>query len=142
IFVKDVISGGEPVKVVASGGQGSKNAPQLSPDGRYMLYHEQEGPRGGRISAKPLSGDGKPFIVAAPESPSGSIFPGFQLSSDGHWVVYQCDDSGIQQIYVSPFPGPGGRIQVTNTSAGYPKWRADGKELYYLNVNTGFLVAV
>jgi eukaryotic-like serine/threonine-protein kinase len=142
IFMKDVTSGGEPELVAASTGQGSKNAPQWSPDGKYMLYQEQDGPKGGHIEAMPLSGDGKPFVVAAPQSPTGTIFPGFQLSSDGRWVVYQCDDSGVNQIYVSPFPGPGGRVQVSNTSSGYPKWRADGKELYYLNVNTGYLLAV
>ncbi len=142
IFVKDVTSGGDPVLVTASTGQGSKNAPEWSPDGKYMLYQEQDGPKGGRIEALPLSGDGKAFTVAAPQSPAGTIFPSFQISPDGHWVAYQCDDSGTAQVYVSPFPGPGGRVLVTNTSAAYPRWRADSREIYILSINTGYLVAL
>ena len=142
IFSKDVISGGDPVLVSASDGQASKSAPEWSPDGKYMLYQEQDGPKGGRIDAQPLTGDGKPFTVAAPQSAAGTIFPGFQISPDGRWVAYQCDDSGMAQVYVSPFPGPGGRVLVTNTSAAYPRWRADGKEMYILSINTGYLVAV
>ena len=47
-----------------------------------------------------------------------------------------------RRIYVSPFPGPGGRVLVTTPLLPIQRWRGDGKEIYILSINTGYLVAV
>jgi hypothetical protein len=54
------------------------------------------------------------------------------FSPDGKWVAYQSDETGHFEIYVRPFPGPGGQSQVSAGGGRSPRWRADGKELYYL----------
>ncbi len=54
-----------------------------------------------------------------------------QLSPDGRWMAYVSDESGRNEIYVQPFPGPGGKWQVSTNGGSYPLWRRDGKELFY-----------
>ena len=55
-----------------------------------------------------------------------------QFSPDGRWVAYQSNESGRFEIYVRPFPGPGGQWTVSTSGGVYPRWSPDGKELYYL----------
>ena len=73
------------------------------------------------------SGDRKPIAVAktAFDERIG------QFSFDGHWVAYQTNESGEFQIVVQPFPEPTGKWQVSTSGGTQPRWRADGKELYY-----------
>ena len=86
IFVKDVISGGDAV-LVALPPQDRKARlhREWSPDGKYMLYQEQDGPKGGRIEAQPLSGNGKPFVVAAPPVVRWNYFR--RLSNLTRWAL-------------------------------------------------------
>ena len=55
-----------------------------------------------------------------------------QFSSDGKWVAYTSDESGQQQIYVQGFPATEAKWQVSNAGGNYPRWRRDGKELFYV----------
>jgi Tol biopolymer transport system component len=56
-----------------------------------------------------------------------------QFSPDGRWVAYASNESGTWEVYVAPFPGPGGNWKVSTTGGGNePRWRRDGKELFYL----------
>lgn len=76
----------------------------------------------------PLTGEAKPFAFAARGSNA-------QFSPDGRWVAYQSgDESGgaRSNIFVAPFPGPGGQRQVSTSGGGLARWRADGKELFYV----------
>ena len=54
------------------------------------------------------------------------------FSPDGRWIAYTTNEAGQPNVYVQPFPGPGGKYQVSRDGGGYPVWRADGKELFYL----------
>lgn len=65
-----------------------------------------------------------------------------QFSPDGKWVAYTAPGSGASprngnyydsQVFVAPFPGPGGRIQISNGGGAQVRWRADGKEVYYIS---------
>jgi eukaryotic-like serine/threonine-protein kinase len=57
-----------------------------------------------------------------------------QFSPDGKWVAYRSNESGESEIYIAPFPGPGEKVRVSSSGAigGYPRWRRDGKELFWL----------
>jgi dipeptidyl aminopeptidase/acylaminoacyl peptidase len=55
-----------------------------------------------------------------------------QLSPDGRWVAYESSETGRTEIYVQPFPGPGPKSQISVGGGGYPRWRRDGLELFYL----------
>jgi len=64
-----------------------------------------------------------------------------QISPDGKWVAYASDESGNWEIYVTTFPGAAGKWQVSRGGGTEPRWRGDGKELFYLGP-TGMLTAV
>jgi Tol biopolymer transport system component len=55
-----------------------------------------------------------------------------QFSPDGKWVAYACNESGKWEIYVTSFPDAHGKWQVSNGGGDQPRWRGDGKELFYL----------
>jgi Tol biopolymer transport system component len=105
-----------------------KNPLAWSPDGRVLLYATQHPGTGPDLWAVPLAGERKPFpVVQTPfEETTG------QFSPDGRWVAYQSNESGPAQIYVRSFPGPGGQWQVSTTGGRQPRWRPDGKELFYV----------
>ncbi len=54
------------------------------------------------------------------------------FSTDGRFVAYQSDESRTSEVYVRPFPGPGGRWQVSTGGGSYPMWSRDGRELLFL----------
>jgi Tol biopolymer transport system component len=63
------------------------------------------------------------------------------FSPDGKWVAYNSDESGRNEIYVAPFPGPGGKRQISSAGGVHPRWRGDGKELFYLAANNRLMAA-
>ncbi len=66
------------------------------------------------------------------------------FSPDGRWIAYESNESGQNEIYVRPFPGPGGKWQVS-TGAGtfaFPRWSRDSRELFYRNGNQMMVVPV
>lgn len=82
-------------------------------------------------------GMGEPFAVVA--SAFNEIRPVF--SPDGRWLAYESDESGRPEGYVRPFPGPGGKWQVSTDGGVEPRWSGDGREIFYLDP-TQHLVAV
>ena len=64
-----------------------------------------------------------------------------QISPDGKWVTYASDESGAWEIYVTSFPGAAGKWQVSRGGGAEPRWRGDGREIFYIGPN-GMLMAV
>jgi Tol biopolymer transport system component len=64
-----------------------------------------------------------------------------QISPDGKWAVYASDESGNWEIYVTSFPGAAGKWQVSRGGGTEPRWRGDGKEIFYISPS-GTLMAV
>ena len=64
-----------------------------------------------------------------------------QISPDGKWVAYASDESGNWEIYVTSFPGAAGKWQVSRGGGTEPRWRADGREIFYI-APSGMLMAV
>jgi serine/threonine protein kinase/Tol biopolymer transport system component len=108
-----------------------------SPDGRFLLYRSPGATTGFDLWALPMFGDRKPFVVAQTnfEERDG------QFSPDGKWIAYQSNESGQTQVLVQPFPGPGGKLQVSADGGAQVRWRADGRELFYVSPD-GRLMAV
>jgi serine/threonine-protein kinase len=75
---------------------------------------------GGNEPGEPEILLGTPFNEAQP------IF-----SPDGHWLAYTSDESGRAEVYVRPFPGPGGKVQISTEGGGHPLWAGNGRELFY-----------
>lgn len=80
--------------------------------------------------------DGKmtPFLA------SKSSATNAQISPDGKWVAYASNESGDWEVYVTSFPGAAGKWQISRGGGSEPRWRGDGKEIFYLGL-TGMLMA-
>ncbi len=55
-----------------------------------------------------------------------------RISPDGRWLAYTSNETGRHEVYVQAFPDGGHRVAISNEGAGFPEWRRDGRELYYL----------
>ncbi len=100
-----------------------------SSDGRFLLYRVTDPKTGPDVWALPMTGaDRKPVVVA--NSP-GAESAG-QFSPDGRLVAYETNESGRFEIVVQTFPEPGGKWQLSTAGGRQPRWRADGKELYFI----------
>ena len=98
-----------------------------SSDGRYILYALST-TTNSDLRALPLFGDRRPIDIArTPFTETAGRF-----SPDGRWVAYQSDETGRPEIHVQPFPGPGPRFQVSVAGGTLPRWRRDGRELFYV----------
>ena len=64
-----------------------------------------------------------------------------RVSPDGRWIAYASDRSGRFEIEVTSFPEPGRRYPVSVQGGGYPRWRADGREVYFLSANSRLMAA-
>jgi Tol biopolymer transport system component len=57
--------------------------------------------------------------------------PAARISPDGRWLAYVAAQAGVREVFVQPFPGPGGRRQVSSGGGVEPVWAPDGRSLYY-----------
>ncbi len=98
-----------------------------SPDDKEILCTLQPVSGGSQLVLIPASG-GKmtPFLT------SGSTESDGQISPDGKWVAYSSNESGDWEIYVTSFPGASGKWQVSRGGGTEPRWRADGKQIFYI----------
>ena len=113
-----------------------------SPDGRFILFGVGAFQATADLWVLPLFGDRKPFPFL--QTPFSEV-PG-RFSADGRWIAYASNESaGRYEVYVAPFPGrggapgaapgletPGDKWQVSTAGGRWPRWRSDGKEIFYL----------
>ncbi len=95
-----------------------------SPDGEFILFSS-----GSDLWGIPLQGDRMPFRLeeTRPHESDGRFAP------NGKWIAYDSDETGREEIYVRPFPGPGSKWQVTSEGGYLPRWLPDGNEILYVN---------
>jgi serine/threonine protein kinase len=116
---------------------------QWSPDGRFLLYTIVDQKTSLDQWILPLTGDKKPFPFLRTEF----VEMAPRISPDGRWVAYRSNETGRPEIYVQPFnptedagtAAAGGKWLVSDAATGMPRWRADGKELYYLAPNANIM---
>jgi eukaryotic-like serine/threonine-protein kinase len=103
------------------------NFPQSwSPDGQFLAFVELNPTTGYDIWVLRL-GDRKaqPFL----QTPFNESVPRF--SPDGHWLAYISNESGRWEVYVQPYPGPGGKWLISTEGGTEPVWNSNGRELFY-----------
>jgi serine/threonine protein kinase len=110
-----------------------------SPDGRFILYAQVKPGTGADLLAIPMEPDAKPFVVV--QTPANEDQG--QFSPDGHWVAYTSNESGLSEIYVIPFPpsSSGGKWLVSKGGGVQPRWRRDGKELFYISPDSKMMAS-
>ena len=108
-----------------------------SPDGKWILYHQQERDTGFDLWLLPLDDDRKP--VPYLQTPSNEAFGAF--SPSGGWIAYQSDESGQNQIYIQTMPSGSAKYQISTAGGTYPHWRRDSKELFYVSTEGKLMAA-
>jgi hypothetical protein len=99
----------------------------MLPDGSAVAYQIRNPKTGFDIMILPRTQGAKPFTFrATPFNDSNARF-----SPDGKFIAYVSNESGRNEIYVQPYPGPGRTWQISTTGGTDIQWRSDGKELYY-----------
>jgi eukaryotic-like serine/threonine-protein kinase len=108
----------------------------FSPDGRFLLVQKRKEDRDD-LFVLPLEGDRKlrPIVTTPALETMG------QFSPNGRYIAYVSDESGREEIYVTPFPGPGRTWQVSQNGGTEPRWRRDGKELFFFAPDNRLIAA-
>ncbi|MGH9442440.1 MAG: protein kinase domain-containing protein [Thermoanaerobaculia bacterium] len=101
----------------------------ISPDGRYVLYDVYTERSKVDLWLLPLSGDKTPRPFRATPSAESEA----QFSPDGRYVAFVADDSGRDEIYVASFPNPSEQWRISGSGGSRPRWRGDGRELYFMS---------
>ena len=108
----------------------------VSPDGKWLLFSVPGEGAGQNISVVSLNDTSERVPFRHTEfQEAAAVF-----SPDGRWVAYHSDESEEFEVYVTPFPGPGRRWQVSTSSGAYPQWSADGRQIVFTRMN-GVLVS-
>ena len=116
----------------------AKYPTDVSPDGRFLAYTSTTpGNTKAAVSILPRFGDRRPYIFLQGEFNGGEG----RFSPDGHWLAYSSDESGRPEIYVTPFPGGASKWQVSAFGGSTPRWRRDGKELFYMAADSTLIAA-
>ena len=129
IYRRNADGGGQEEQLTE--GPADKFPDDWSRDGRYLLFEQRRRNQVSAIWRLPLAGGGKPVPLL--EAPFLQVQA--SVSPDGKWIVYQSTESGRSEVYVRPFsggsPGPGGKVQISTDVGGWPRWAADGTEIFY-----------
>ncbi len=120
-----------------------------SSDGRFLLYITAADSKTKSdlwflpLVSKEVGGERKPISILQTEFEELEV----QFSHDGKWISYISSESGRYEVYVKPFPGPGGKWQISTTGVSpssntlAARWRRDGKELYYFSEDQKIMMA-
>ena len=109
-----------------------------SPDGQLLAFSRSGPTTGSDIWVLNLKGERKPQpFLQTPANESGGMF-----SPDGRWLAYESDESARWEVYVQPFPGPGGKVQISTEGGVEPVWARNGRELFYRNGDKMMVAAV
>ena len=135
LFQKPVAGTGEASPFLES----SQNAipEDWSRDGRFFSYISLDAAMKWDVWAYQLDGKAKPF----PVTQTGYDEMTSQFSPDGHWIAYESNESGRNEIYVQPFPNPATKTMVSTGGGLQPHWGPDSREMFYVAPD-GRLMAV
>ena len=117
---------GQQELLLSSGRQ--KHPTNWSGNGRFILYQENDPKTKWDVWVLPLEGERKPFPWAQTQFNDTNG----RFSPDSRWIAWTSDESGSNEVYVQAFQNPGGRWKISANGGDHPRWRGDGKELFYV----------
>jgi Tol biopolymer transport system component len=105
-------------------------ASSWSPDGKYLFFQRNAAVHTGRdLWLLPIEGERTPRPLLQANADESDA----QVSPDGRWIAYTSDESGRQEVYISPFPSMSARRQISLAGGTSARWRGDGREIFYLS---------
>lgn len=135
VFVKQA-QGLQPPRSIVSLKERSRVTDDLDPnswslDDQALLCTLQPATGGTQlVLLSPSGGQMTPFLTTKTSETNG------QISPDGKWVAYASNESGDWEIYVTTFPTAAGKWQVSQAGGTEPRWRGDGKEIFYIGAGS------
>ena len=118
-------------ELVAPASSGDQVIDSWSPDSKFVAYDAIGTAVGtsSEIWTQPTSGDRKPtpFLQSKFDQREATFSP------DGKLLAYISNESGTDEVYLTPFPAKNGKWQVSTNGGSWPAWRRDGKEIFYLS---------
>jgi Tol biopolymer transport system component len=133
IFIKQA-NGGAEQQILRS--ERSIAVSDWSRDGRWIVYSEIDPRTGSDIWLLPVDASRTQPPTPIPLVRTPALESQAQVSPDGKWLAYTSNESGTEHVYVRPFtatpPLPETKWQISSTFGREPRWRADSRELYYL----------
>jgi serine/threonine-protein kinase len=118
-------------------GENDERPQSWSPDGKHLAFVERHPTEGHNIWIFHMEDRQiRPFL----KTDFTETCPEF--SPDGRWLAYVSNESGRDEVYVGPFPGPGGKILISNNGGSSVAWAPDGRELFYHDLSGTKLMAV
>jgi Tol biopolymer transport system component len=109
-----------------------------SSDGKFLAYWAVGSATGRDIWIAPLTGERKPHPFLQTKFNEMQA----RFSPDSRWIAYQSEESGRYEVYVQPFPGPGGKWQISVNGGTTPVWAQNGRELFYMSSGNFMSVSV
>ena len=134
LYVKSASGAGQEELLLKTGN--NKFATDWGAGGRLLLYQELDPKTKYDRWVLPIEGERKPAAFPRTEfnERDGAFAP------DGKWIAYISDESGRGEVYVQPYPATGAKWQVSKDGGHWPRWRSDGRELYWMQED-GTLIA-
>ncbi len=117
---------GSPQPILPPGG--AQRPEDWSPDGRFLLYF---GARRSGLWVVNVEGEPKPRKLVSETTADPTAYA--QFSPDGHWIAYCSPESGRSEVYLTSFPEPAERIRVSASGGSRPRWKRDGREIYFVS---------
>ncbi len=108
-----------------------------SPAGNVLAIYTQHAETNRDLGVLPMDGDRTPvpFLETPFIERAGAFSP------DGRWLAYVSDESGLDEVYVRPYPGPGQEYVISTSGGKEPVWSRDGRELFFRNADQVLVVA-
>jgi serine/threonine-protein kinase len=123
--------GGEPRRLLS----GNQVMPaSLTPDGKTVVIQSGNPFTGMEVSIGSLAGGPDVPGLSPPQRfLSAPSFPMPAFSPGGHWLAYGSAETGTDEVYVQPFPGPGEKVAISNGDGEFPVWSRNGHELFFVS---------
>jgi eukaryotic-like serine/threonine-protein kinase len=132
LLVKDLTDPGKGQPVLPTG---FRSPWDWSRDGKFILFSENDPNTTRDIWVAPLDGQ-KPYPLLQTQFNESYA----QFSPNGRWVAYLSNETGNNELYVARFDNPREKRRVSTSGASQPRWRDDGKELFYLSADNNLMV--